>query len=199
MEASDSPASSGDAISRLMTQLRRGESSAADQLVELLYPELRRLAAAHIRTERSPHTWQPTVLVHELYLELRKVKALRDEIKGDQESDKRAFLGLSAFLMRRLLVHHARPLAKHVERLQIDSVNEPGLAEVQLREIEDALQALESIHPELRQVTEMKVFGGLTTEEIAERWGCSVRSVERRWTFTRTWLKENFIARIEQA
>jgi RNA polymerase sigma factor (TIGR02999 family) len=199
MDVSDSPESSGNAISRLMTQLRQGESSAAGQLVELLYPELRRLAAARIRTERSPHTWQPTVLVHELYLELRNVKTLRDEIKGDHELDKRAFLGLSAFLMRRLLVHHARPLAKRVERLQIDSVNEPGLAELQLREIEDALQALESIHPELRQVTEMKVFGGLTTEEIAGRWGCSVRSVERRWTFARTWLKENFVARIEQA
>ena len=197
MDASDPIPFSDNAISRLMTQLGRGESSAADQLVELLYPELRRLAAARIRMERTPDSWQPTVLVHELYLELRKVKLLRDEIKGDQESDKRAFLGLSAFLMRRLLIHHARPLSKRVERLQIDSINEPGLAELQLREIEDALQALESIHLELRQVTEMKVFGGLTTEEIAGHLGCSVRSVERRWAFARTWLKDNFVARLE--
>jgi len=102
-------------ISGVLAKFRRGEADAAGQLVELLYPELRRMAAARLRMERSPHTWDPTVLVHELYLELRKIGKLQEEIKRDPDAEKQAFLGLAAFLMKRLLIQHARPLAKRYE------------------------------------------------------------------------------------
>ena len=92
--------------------------------------------------ERDPHTWQPTALVHELYLELRKVKSFMVEDRTDPDADKRAFLGLAAYLMKRLLIQHARPLSKRYERIQIESIVEPSAAELHLREVDDALPGL---------------------------------------------------------
>jgi hypothetical protein len=100
-----------DTVARLMASFRKGDSEAAGRLVELFYPELRRIAAARMRTERMDHTLQPTAVVNQLYLELVKVKALRPA-SSDGPEEKTAFLGLAAFLMKRLLIHHARPLSK---------------------------------------------------------------------------------------
>src|SRR5258708_22161621 len=107
-----------DSVNHLMAELRQGSPEAAGKLVELFYPELRRLASARMLGERSNHTWQPTVLVNELYLELTRIKALPPD--SAREGDARdAFFGLAAFLMRRLLVHHARPLPKRVTKGEI--------------------------------------------------------------------------------
>src|SRR3954453_14757451 len=95
-------------IARLMADFRNGDSAAANRLVELLYPELRKLAAAKMKGERSVHTWQPTLLVNELYLALVKIKALGAAGSADQE--KAAFLGLAGHVMKHLLIDHARPL-----------------------------------------------------------------------------------------
>ena len=140
--------------------------------------------------ERTNHTWQPTVLVHELYLELTRVKELPP---GDaaHTDERNAFLGLAAFLMRRLLVHHARPLPQRISKEEISAAM--GIAasgEEQLAEIDSMLRGLEAIDPKLRTVVEMKVFEGLSREEIAERMGCSVRSVARHWEFAQRWLQE---------
>src|SRR5438270_6260345 len=96
--ASDAP----NTANRLMAEFRGGSPEAAGQLIELFYPELRRLASGRMLGERLNHTWQPTVLVHELYIELTRVKALPADAIGQDERN--AFLGLAAFLMRRLLV-----------------------------------------------------------------------------------------------
>jgi len=96
-----------DTVARLMADFRKGDSAAANELIELLYPELRRLAAAKMKGERSGHTWQPTLLVNELYLSLVKIKVLEGSGSGaDQE--KAAFLGLAGQIMKRLLIHHSR-------------------------------------------------------------------------------------------
>jgi len=178
--------------SDLMAKLRRGEPGAAEQLVDLFYPELRRLAAAKMRREREPHTWQPTALVNEFYLELRKIRQLREAAQDDPENEQKAFLSLAAFLMQRLLIHHARPLARQSERVDADCLTELGSGDEWLRQVEDALSGLEHIDPRLRQVVEMKVFGGLSGEEIAQHLGCSLRSVNRHWSFARDWLATNF-------
>src|SRR5687767_6874630 len=94
-------------ITELMKDFRNGRKDAAGQLVAAFYPELRRMAARRMRSERTPHTWQPTVLVNELYLELLKIRSLNSV---EEKSDQDAFLGLAAHIMRRLLIHHARPL-----------------------------------------------------------------------------------------
>jgi DNA-directed RNA polymerase specialized sigma24 family protein len=109
---------SPNTVATLMAQFRRGDKAAASRLVELLYPELRKLAAAKMKGERTEHTWQPTVLVNELYLALVKIKTLGDAgFPNDQE--KAAFLGLAGQIMKRLLIDHSRPMYRRVEKLPI--------------------------------------------------------------------------------
>ena len=173
-----------------MAELRCGSPEAAGQLVELFYPELRRLASCRMRGERTDHTWQPTVLVHELYLELTRIKALP---AGSQqnEDEKNAFFGLAAFLMKRLLVHHSRPLPRRMTKADIGEVfGVAASGEQRLHEIEDLLDRLGAIDPKLRLVVEMKAFEGLSREEIAGRLGCSVRTVARHWEFAQHWLRQ---------
>ena len=101
-----------------MASFRNGDQAAAGRLVEVFYSELRRIAAARMRYERLDHTLQPTALVHQLYIELVKVKALRSTSSGGAD-EKAAFLGLAAYLMKRLLIHHARPLSKRAEKTEL--------------------------------------------------------------------------------
>jgi RNA polymerase sigma factor (TIGR02999 family) len=177
-------------IRQLMGELRDGNRRAADRLIELFYPELRRMAAARMLREKPGHTWQPTVLVNELYLELARIDALPPGSQ-DAEAEKAAFLGLAGFLMKRLLIHHARPLYRRADKTGIsEHLADPGPGGQTLKEIEDLLDRLARLDPALRQVVEMKVFEGLSREEIAARLGCSVRTVARHWEFARHWLSD---------
>lgn len=177
-----------DSAQRLMAELRGGSPEAAGKLVELFYPELRRLATARMLGERSNHTWQPTVLVNELYLELTRIKTLPPGSTREDE-ERNAFFGLAAFLMKRLLVHHARPLPKRVTKVDVGEALAVTSGEQSLREIEDLLSRLGAIDPKLRMVVEMKAFEGLSREEIAQRLDCSVRTVARHWDFAQHWLQ----------
>src|SRR5438067_9130890 len=107
-----------------MARFRDGDHEAAGELVELFYPELRRIASARMRSERSDHTLQPTAVVHQLYLELVKVKALRPASSAGAD-EKSAFLGLAAYLMKRLLIHHARPLSRRAEKTELQDLPGP--------------------------------------------------------------------------
>ena len=179
-----------DTVARLMTSFRNGDHEAAGRLVELFYPELRRIAAARMRSERPDHTLQPTALVHQLYLELVKVKALRPA-SSDGADEKAAFLGLAAYLMKRLLIHHARPLSRRAKKTELSDLPGPH-SEHSLLEIDDVLNRLAAINPALRQVVELRVFEGLTREEIARKMGCGTATVARHWRFARNWLEEAF-------
>jgi RNA polymerase sigma factor (TIGR02999 family) len=175
-------------VAELMGRLRRGSKEAAGQLVALFYPELRRLARSQMRGERSGHTWQPTVLVNQLYLELIKIKALQEDGATGRD-DRKAFFGLAAHLMRRLLIHHSRPLAKQVEMSELgDEISAEGTATDDLAVVENLLRGLEQVDPEFRVVAEMKVFEGLSMEEISGQLDIPLRTAYRRWTFARTWL-----------
>src|SRR5262245_37703316 len=103
-------------VAQLMAELRSGDAAAVERLVALFYPELRRIAAAKMKSEASGHTWQPTALVNELYLELRKIRQLKADAEHHAPEAKTAFLSLAAHIMRRLLIHHTRPLEKRVEK-----------------------------------------------------------------------------------
>ena len=183
-------ASEPDSVARLMARFRQGDKAAARQLVELLYPELRRIAAAKMKGERSEHTWQPTVLVNELYLALVKMKALGGSCL-DSDQEKAAFLGLAGHIMKRLLIDHARPLYRHADKIPFQegpNVVAPGAESLQ--QVEEALSRLAAIDPKFRTVVEMRVFEGLTGDEIAEQLGCSPRSVATYWNFAKRWLQK---------
>ena len=91
-----------------MAAFRGGDSQAGATLTEMFYPELKRLAARHLSREHAAHSWQPTLLVNELYLELSKIKGLKNS-EQSYDDDKAAFFALAGHLIRRLLIHHARP------------------------------------------------------------------------------------------
>ena len=178
-----------DDVARLMKSFRGGDSQAAKDLVNLLYPDLRRLAASQMRREDAAHSWQPSALVNEFYLELIKIKALKPG--PDAAEEKQAFLRLAAHLMKRLLIHHSRPLHCRIEKVPLDEEAESRMSgEEELLQIDTALHRLESVNPRLRAVVELRVFEGLTGEEIAERLGCGPATVARDWSFARRWLQE---------
>src|SRR5260370_39468604 len=191
MNAAESIQSAPDHIARLMEGVRRGSPAAAGQLVTVFYPELRRMARSCMKRERAPHTWQPTVLVNELYLELVKIKALSPA--GNGRTDREIFLGLAAHIMKRMLIHHARPLNRRVERVDLSAdLNLEALDAAGLADIEDLLARLSKIDPQLQAIVEMRVFEGLSIREIAAQLNCTSRTVDRRWFFARNWLQEQF-------
>jgi RNA polymerase sigma factor (TIGR02999 family) len=172
-----------------MEALRNGDGRAAGQLVELFYPELRRIAAARMRSERVEHTWRPTALVNELYLELVKIKALR--AAGGEGRNQ--FLALAAYLMKRLLIHHSRRVGSKAEKIELPELPDPHTSGSEaIHQVDSALDQLAAINPSLRRVVELRVFEGLTREEIAARLGCSTATVARNWSFARKWLEQEF-------
>src|SRR5262249_9008084 len=124
-----------------------------------------------------------------LYLELIKIRVLRAADCDDEHAEREAFFKLSSHLMKRLLIHHARPLAKQAQREQFDEEAFPAESgDAGLVEIEGLLDRLVEIDPMLRSVVELRVFEGLTGDETAHRLGCSPRTEARHWNFARNWL-----------
>jgi RNA polymerase sigma factor (TIGR02999 family) len=186
----------GDAasdFSGLMAGFRAGRKESADRLFELLYPELRRLAAVRLRRERNGHSLQPTLLVNELYIELVKRRAIGGE-GGANDEERTAFLGLAGFLMARLLVLHSRPLSQRVDKVGdavLDVVPSITPCAETLQYVEDILERLEAVDPRVRSVVELRVFEGKSHEEIAAQLDCSVRTVGASWSFARRWLADH--------
>jgi len=176
-------------IAELMDRLRSGSKEAAGQLVALFYPELRRLARLHMQREAPGHSWQPTVLVNQLYLELIKIRALRRDDGADAQNDRQAFFGLAAHLMRRLLIHHSRPLYRKAQKVGLTDAELGPLSGTEaLTEVEDLLERLQKLDSRLRAVVELRAFEGKTAEEAAAAMNCSLRTVHKYWSFAKRWL-----------
>jgi RNA polymerase sigma factor (TIGR02999 family) len=166
---------------------RLDPAAAPDHLLPIVYQELRRLAAGFLRRERPGHTLQPTALVHEAYVRLL------DQRKVDW-SNRAQFMGLAAVMMRRILVNHARDRAAGkrgggAEHVPLTLAGEGiGAAEVNVLDLHEALDRLAESDPRKARIVELKFFGGLTTEEIADTERISAATVERDWKFARAWL-----------
>ncbi len=175
-------------VSALLKAWNSGDTDAQDELMQLVYDELRRLARNYLRRERADHTLQPTALVHEAYLRLVDQK--------DVDWHNRAhFFGIAALMMRRILVNYAkgREAAKRggdAERLSLTAVDRlAGRQELDLIALDDALKRLSEIDPQQSRIVELRYFGGLTIEEIAEVAGISVSTVKREWSAAKAYLR----------
>jgi RNA polymerase sigma factor (TIGR02999 family) len=178
---------SGSDVTQLLLAWQAGDRDALDRMLPLVYDELHRLAAGYLRRERPDHTLQPTALVHEAYLRLVKQRQV-------DWRNRAQFLGVAAGMMRRILVNHARDrsAAKRAGgRKQVSlSLVEDGRAppDVDLIALEDALARLAALDERKGRVVELRFFGGLAMDEIAEVLGISRATVEREWSFARAWL-----------
>lgn len=180
---------SNEGITELLIDWSKGDQAALDRLMPLVYNELRRLASNYLRRERAGHTLQPTALVNEAYLKLV-------DQKNAKWQNRAQFFGISAQLMRRILVDHARQhqAAKrggsNQQRLSITSAEEfAKQSEVDLLALNEALDQLAKMDPQQERIVELKFFGGLSIEETAEVLGISHATVERDWKMARAWLR----------
>jgi len=183
----DDPVAPPGAITQWLLDWGGSDKQELDQMLPVVYGELHRLATQYLSREATGHTLQPTALVNEAYLRLV------DQRRVDWRN-RAQFLGVAAGMMRRILVNHARDRVAlkrggHAQQVSLSLVDAPsGRPDVDLITLEDALDRLAAQDERKGRVVELKFFGGLTTEEIAEVLKISGATVEREWAFARAWL-----------
>ena len=174
-------------VTQLLIQLTDGNRAALDQLLPLIYGELRGLAASYLRRERQGHTLQPTALVNEAYLKLVDQRQVRWQNRAH-------FLGVAAQQMRRILVDHARAhnaekRGGEFQKLSLDeNVDVSGERASELVALDEALKRLAEMDEQMSRVVELRYFGGLSVEETAELLGVSAPTVKRKWRMAKAWL-----------
>jgi RNA polymerase sigma factor (TIGR02999 family) len=179
----------GEGVTQLLLEWGAGDRAALDELVPLVFDELRRLAHSYLRRERADHTLQPTALVNEAYLRLVNQQEVRWQSRAH-------FFGIAANLMRQILVDHARRRAADkrggadLQRLSLTQAERVAEGEgVDVLALNEALERLAAFDPQQARIVELKFFAGLTIEETAEVLGLSHATIERDWKLARAWLK----------
>ena len=177
-------------ISQLLADLRVGDHDALEQLMPVVYAELRQLAAHYLRRERSGHTLQPTALVHEMYVRL----AAHVDQHGAAWENRAHFFGIAARVMRQVLVDYARAggaakrgAGRRVTLKEWSSVT-PG-PDIDILALEAALTRLATLDAGQARLVELRFFAGLTLEEAADVLGRSPRTLKRDWRSARAWLQ----------
>ena len=175
-------------VTRILNAIEGGDTSAADQLLPLVYDELRRLAARNLAREKPGQTLDATALVHEAYLRMA----------GDREEPRRFkdcghFFAAAAAAMRRILIDHARRKRSQKrgggrQRQQLDAVAAPE-PEEDLVALDEALGKLAAQDPVKARLVELRYFAGLTGEQAAEVLGISPSTADRHWAYARAWLR----------
>jgi RNA polymerase sigma factor (TIGR02999 family) len=174
-------------VTQLLVQLRAGDRDAESKLIQLVYSELRRLAAHYLRGERADHTLQPTALVHEAYLRLTSLR----EFDWQSRSH---FFAMAATVMRRILVDHARAQGANKREGLRDAISLDEVLVVspvrstQLIALDDALDKLSKFDPRRSKIVELRFFGGMSEEEAGAVLGISARTVKRDWRVAKAWL-----------
>lgn len=178
---------SQESITQLLESWSSGDHEAAEQLLPLVYEELRRIAARQLRQERGAHTLQATAIVHEAYLRLIGQEGL-------QWPSRAHFFAFAAHLIRRILVDYARTRNRAKRSGQYDRVTLAEVADLALEKspdlvaLDEALSSLEKVDPRKATVVELRFFAGLTLEEIADQLGISQETVGREWRRAKAWL-----------
>ena len=174
-------------VTRLLIQLTGGERAVLEELLTLIYGELRSLAANYLRRERPDHTLQPTALVHEAYLRLV------DQTQVNWQN-RAHFFGVAAQMMRRILVDHARAhnagkRGQDFQKLSLDeNIDQAFERGAELVALDDALKLLAEVDEQKARIVELRYFGGLSVEETAEVLGVTPVTVKRHWRMTKAWL-----------
>ena len=173
-------------VTALLADWSRGDTGARDELLPLVYAELRRIATRQLGRERIDHTLQPTALVHEVYLRLVDQRQARWH-------DRAHFFGVSATIMRRILVDHARRRAAAkrgdgVRFVSIDVAQDVPSQEIPILALDRALDRLQALDPHLARIVELRAFGGLTIEEAAHVLQVSPATANRQWRTARAWM-----------
>jgi RNA polymerase sigma factor (TIGR02999 family) len=178
-----------DNVSQVLEDMKAGDHRAADKLLPLVYDEFRALARHYLAQERANHTLQPTALVHEAYMKL--VDQTRVDWQGRSH-----FFAVAAQAMRRILVDHARSRQRDKRgggRARVVLDEEVALSpqkDEDVLALDEALQRLAKLDPRQAKVVELRFFGGMNVEEVAQALGVSKRTVEGDWTFARAWLSK---------
>jgi len=185
-------------VTRILTQIDAGDPSAAEQLLPLVYDELRKLAAAKLGQEKPGQTLQATALVHEAYLRLvGKEKEQSWDSRGH-------FFAAAAESMRRILIDAARQKLsdrrggdwQRCQLSEADRVSVPISDE--LLDLDDALTRLAAVDPPAAELVKLRVFAGMTVEEGAALLGVSSRTAKRNWAYARAWLGRELAAKTSQ-
>lgn len=174
----------------LLRDAASGRKEASEELITLVYDELRGIAEARMARERPGHTLQATDLVHEAYVRLSA------ELEAGALQNRAHFFHAAAEAMRRILIDHARRRGRlkrgggrqRVSITSVDLAAEEGTSEVEM--LDEAIRSLEASDPRLGKVVRLRYFAGLSTEETAGVLDVSPRTVKRDWTFARAWLRE---------
>ncbi|HEV3005665.1 MAG TPA: ECF-type sigma factor [Pirellulales bacterium] len=174
-------------VTRILSQIESGDPSAADELLPLVYDELRKLAAARLAQEKPGQTLQATALVHDAYIRLVDIE------KAEHWNSRGHFFGAAAEAMRRILIERARRnrRPKHGgdrQRVDLDEALAIVDASDDLLALEEALNRFELSDPMAAKLVKLRYFAGLTMPQAAEALGISLRTAEREWTYARTWL-----------
>jgi RNA polymerase sigma factor (TIGR02999 family) len=180
-------ATDADTVNALLQSWGRGDARAREQLLPLVYRELKRRAAAYLRHERRDHTLQPTALVHEAYVRL--VGQNRPHWQNRAH-----FFGIAAQIMRRILIDYARErlAAKRrgsaVRVLLDERIGATGPIDCEMLLLDQALNELAQLDPRQAQIVELRYFGGMTEQEVATVLSLSRATVTRDWQSARAWL-----------
>ena len=173
-------------VTQMLLAWGDGDEAARDALIPVVYEQLRRIARQYLRRERADHTLQTTALIHEAYLKL-----VEQTVSWQNRNH---FFGISARLMRQILVDHARArqrLKRGGQQYQISltAADNEGEQSRDLLALNEALETLAGVDPLRSQIVELRFFGGLTIEEAAQVMRVSTPTVERGWRAARAWLQ----------
>jgi RNA polymerase sigma factor (TIGR02999 family) len=182
-------------VTQSLRELSDGNESAPERLMPLVYDELRRLAQGYLEGERNNHTLQATALVHEAYIRLVDWENVTWQNRAH-------FFALAAQVMRHILVDHAREkrAAKRgggqTKIALEEAVSFPQQREIDLVELDDALETLAQLDQTQSRIVELRFFGGLTIDETAEAMRCSPATVKREWALAKAWLHKTIVRKM---